>query len=74
MPLFKENDKGSIDVIKVVTIGGNGVTSRAADAGADKAVEEAGAGASKAGGAPAAAERARTMPFGCMRFRSFSEG
>ena len=50
--------------VKGVMTGGIGVTSRAVDAGAGKAVENAGAGASKVGGAPAAAEQRRTLPLG----------
>ena len=56
--------KCSHGAVKGVMIGGIGKTSSAVDAGAGEAAEHAGAGVSKAGGAPAAAERARTLPLG----------
>ena len=50
--------------VKGAMTGGTGTLSIAVDAEVGEAVEDAGAGASKAGGAPAAAEQRRTLPLG----------
>ena len=66
--------KCSHGAVKGVMIGGIGKTSSAVDAGNGEAAEHAGAGVSRAGGAPAAAEQRRTLSLGTYASGVTSEG
>ena len=66
--------KRSNGAVKGVMTGGIGMTSIAVDAEGGEAAEHAGAGISKASGAPAAAEQRRTLSLGTYASGVISEG